>query len=91
MILLDYYPGHRSLNAFWSYRTFIKIISRFFSSALYSEMLKSEKLSHQDASLRCLEMLLHRHSSYWVFLLKAGAIPPLVELLESNDKLEGIN
>ncbi|XP_077970650.1 ankyrin and armadillo repeat-containing protein-like isoform X1 [Styela clava] len=51
-------------------------------------MLKSSSVKRQDAALRCLEMLLHRTPAYWSDLLSAGAVLPLVSLLNSDKKIK---
>lgn len=54
----------------------------------FQGMLESGSVRRQDATLRCLEMLLHRTPSYWKPLLSAGAVAPLVALLGSNKKIK---
>ncbi|XP_076804919.1 ankyrin and armadillo repeat-containing protein-like isoform X2 [Clavelina lepadiformis] len=48
------------------------------------EMLKSPSIIRHDASLRCLEVLLHHNASYWRPLKAARAVVPLVKLLQSS-------
>lgn len=48
------------------------------------EMLQSKCENRQDASLRCLEMILHKSPEYWKDVYEAGVIEPLINLLKSR-------
>ena len=52
----------------------------------FADLLKSSSVIRQDAALRCLEVLLHRRPEYWQPLQDAGAVQPLVSLLQSNKR-----
>ena len=49
-------------------------------------MLKSRSEARQDASLRCLEMILHENPEFWKPIYNAGAVIPVVNLLKSKKR-----
>ena len=51
-----------------------------------TDMLKSRSEARQDASLRCLEMILHEHPELWKPVYNAGAVIPIVNLLKSKKR-----
>jgi len=50
------------------------------------EMLKSRSEARLDASLRCLEMILHENPEFWTPIYNAGAVIPVVNLLKSKKR-----
>ena len=46
----------------------------FYDEFFVTEMLQSKCENRQDASLRCLEMILHKSPEYWKDVYEAGKL-----------------